>query len=73
MLERIKGLVEGITKGETVVTSEQLEAIMETEYTYVENCGNSGRYDGTLYSVRLMGEDGNDTGEEIAEVVVVNG
>jgi hypothetical protein len=61
--------IEKITNGENVISSEQMQQVIDLPYIYAENCGASGTGLGTLYSIRLMDENGEDTGEEIIELI----
>ena len=59
MTNKILKEIEKITKGEKIISKEQLEQIEMIPYVYVENCGASGTGKGTLYTVYFMGPETN--------------
>lgn len=66
LIERI----EIITGGERFITEMQLEEINELADVYVEDCGESGTGRGKWYNIYQMNDDGEPTGDELADVVV---
>ena len=70
-MEKLIKEIEKVTKGERLISLEQLEELNETGgYLFIENCGLSGDNKGTLYTIYAMDEEGHKTNIELAEVVV---
>ena len=69
-MEKLIKEIERVTKGERFITQEQLAALNETAYLFIENCGVSGTNRGTLYTIYAMDGEGCQTNVELAEVVV---
>jgi len=61
--------IEEITKGEKIISDEQLDKLGELTGVYIENCGISGTNQGTLYALYLANPQGKKINIELAEVI----